>query len=111
MGTDFGLSLFDLDEEIEKEQEWAEEQEIGYRADAGVRNAAEGTSYTDGNGAEAGFFAEAVEGADFGVTGKATAEESKLLMDPDVEDFTRAPDQSSAHNKEAIADDGEYAEF
>lgn len=117
-GTGYGSSLFfwgkrnrGLDEEVEEEEEGAKEEEVGHGADAGVRNPAKRAYDRDRDGAEAGLFAEAVEGANFGMAGEAAAEQGEFFMDPSGEDVASAPDKGGPQDEQAIAEDGKNAEI
>jgi hypothetical protein len=93
-----------LDEKIEEKESHAEKKEEESGVDVAAREAAERAEKLRGDGFEAGLFADAVEGADHGVTGKAAAESAEFVMGPDGKIAAIAPHKCSAKSEGDITE-------
>src|SRR6266436_2330480 len=82
-----------LHEEIEQDQQGSEKSE---NHTAGNGNAAKRTDKIGGDSFETRIRARAVEGADNGIARKATADEARFIMDPNINFIAAAPDQGSS---------------
>lgn len=96
--------VYALDEEIEEEESDAEKKEKESGVNVATREAAERAEKLRRDGFEAGLFADAIEGANDGVAGKAAAEGAELIMGPDGKIAAIAPHKGSAKSEGDIAE-------
>ncbi|MGB2622811.1 MAG: hypothetical protein WA857_16605 [Candidatus Acidiferrum sp.] len=93
-----------LNEEIEEEESDAEKKEEESGVDVAAREAAERGEKLRRDSFEAGLFADAVERADDGVTGKTAAEGAEFVMGPDGKIAAITPHKCSAKSEGDIAE-------
>jgi hypothetical protein len=77
--------------EIENEEEQADQKKYGAAIDATARKAAQRVEKASRDGFEAGFFADGVERAGWGIAGEVASESGNLILDPYGKFATLAP--------------------
>src|SRR6266481_3237505 len=99
-----------LHEEIEQDQQGSEKSENHTAGNRVAGNAAKRTDKIGGDSFQTRNRARAVEGADNRIARKATADEARFIMDPNINFIAAAPDQGSSQYEEQIAHDCENSE-
>ena len=90
-GTENAEERLTSDEEIEDEEKETENKKDGRAVNSAAREACYGVKKRNGNGFEAGFLTDRVEGPSRRVAGEIAAEKGKLILEPHEEIAAAAP--------------------
>jgi len=88
---DGSAARWELDEEVEGEEEETQHEEEGAEGEAAIREATDGMKEAGGNYAEARLGTREIERADGFVAGQIAAERGEFIFYPEGEFFAVAP--------------------